>query len=50
MCRYSSKDGFASDWHLVHLGTRAVGGASMVIAEATAVSPKDRISLGDLDR
>ena len=48
MCQYSSVDGFASDWHLVHLGSRAVGGASMVISEATAVSPEGRISPDDL--
>lgn len=48
MCEYSSVDGFASDWHLVHLGGFAVGGASLVITEATAVSPEGRISPGDL--
>jgi 2,4-dienoyl-CoA reductase-like NADH-dependent reductase (Old Yellow Enzyme family) len=48
MCQYSSNDGFANDWHLVHLGTRAVGGAGLVIAEATAVSPEGRISPEDL--
>ena len=48
MCQYSSVDGFATDWHLVHLGTRAVGGAAAVIAEATAVSPEGRISPHDL--
>ena len=48
MCQYSSIDGFASDWHLVHLGTRAVGGASLVMTEATAVSPEGRISPEDL--
>ncbi|MBX2873028.1 MAG: NADH:flavin oxidoreductase/NADH oxidase [Saprospiraceae bacterium] len=48
MCQYSSKDGFATDWHLVHLGTRAVGGAGIVFTEATAVSPKGRISYADL--
>ena len=48
MCEYSSVDGFASDWHLVHLGSRAVGGASLVITEATAVSSEGRISYGDL--
>lgn len=48
MCQYSSTDGFASDWHLVHLGTRAVGGTGLIIAEATAVSPEGRISPGDL--
>jgi len=48
MCEYSSVDGFASDWHLVHLGSRAIGGAALVITEATAVSPEGRISPGDL--
>ena len=48
MCQYSSDDGFANDWHLVHLGTRAVGGAGLVIAEATAVVPEGRISPQDL--
>jgi 2,4-dienoyl-CoA reductase-like NADH-dependent reductase (Old Yellow Enzyme family) len=48
MCQYSSEDGFATDWHLVHLGTRAVGGAGLVIAEATAVEPRGRISPQDL--
>ncbi|HWZ93308.1 MAG TPA: NADH:flavin oxidoreductase/NADH oxidase [Polyangiaceae bacterium] len=48
MCQYSSEDGFASDWHLVHLGSRAVGGAGLVVAEATAVSPIGRISPTDL--
>jgi 2,4-dienoyl-CoA reductase-like NADH-dependent reductase (Old Yellow Enzyme family) len=47
MCMYSSEDGVASDWHLVHLGARATGGAGLVIAEATAVSPEGRISPGD---
>jgi 2,4-dienoyl-CoA reductase-like NADH-dependent reductase (Old Yellow Enzyme family) len=47
MCQYSSQDGFANDWHLVHLGSRAVGGAALVIAEATAVSPEGRISPDD---
>ena len=48
MCQYSSSDGFATDWHLVHLGGLARGGASVVIAEATAVSPEGRISPHDL--
>ena len=48
MCQYSSVDGFANDWHLVHLGTRAVGGAGLVMAEATAVTPEGRISPQDL--
>ncbi|MGA2175347.1 MAG: NADH:flavin oxidoreductase/NADH oxidase [Verrucomicrobiota bacterium] len=47
MCQYSSVDGVATDWHLVHLGARAVGGAGLVIAEATAVSPEGRITPGD---
>ena len=38
MCQYSSEDGFANDWHLVHLGSRATGGAALIIQEATAVS------------
>jgi 2,4-dienoyl-CoA reductase-like NADH-dependent reductase (Old Yellow Enzyme family) len=48
MCEYSSEDGFANDWHLVHLGSRAVGGAGLIITEATAVSPEGRISPDDL--
>jgi 2,4-dienoyl-CoA reductase-like NADH-dependent reductase (Old Yellow Enzyme family) len=48
MCQYSSEDGFASDWHLVHLGSRAVGGAGFIISEAAAVSPEGRISPFDL--
>jgi 2,4-dienoyl-CoA reductase-like NADH-dependent reductase (Old Yellow Enzyme family) len=47
MCQYSSLDGFANDWHLVHLGSRAVGGASLIISEATAVSAEGRISPDD---
>jgi 2,4-dienoyl-CoA reductase-like NADH-dependent reductase (Old Yellow Enzyme family) len=47
MCQYSSQDGFASDWHLVHLGSRAVGGAAAVIMEASAVEARGRISPGD---
>ncbi len=47
MCQYSSVDGFASDWHLVHLGSRAVGGAGLVMMEATAVEPRGRITPGD---
>jgi 2,4-dienoyl-CoA reductase-like NADH-dependent reductase (Old Yellow Enzyme family) len=47
MCQYSSDDGVANDWHLVHLGARAAGGAGLVIAEATAVSPEGRITPGD---
>ncbi len=48
MCQYSSTDGFATDWHLVHLGTRAIGGVSLVMTEATAVTPRGRISPEDL--
>jgi len=48
MCQYSSTDGFANNWHLVHLGTRATGGAALVMQEATAVSAEGRISYGDL--
>ena len=47
MCQYSSENGFPNDWHLVHLGSRAVGGAGLVIVEATAVSPEGRISPAD---
>lgn len=47
MCQYSATDGFTNDWHLVHLGTRAAGGAGLVFMEATAVSPEGRISPGD---
>lgn len=48
MCQYSCTDGFANEWHLVHLGSRAVGGAALVMTEATAVSPEGRISIDDL--
>ncbi|HWF37706.1 MAG TPA: NADH:flavin oxidoreductase/NADH oxidase [Candidatus Acidoferrales bacterium] len=48
MCQYSSPDGFATDWHLVHLGSRAVGGAALVFTEACAVTPEGRISPWDL--
>ncbi|WP_201979668.1 NADH:flavin oxidoreductase/NADH oxidase [Hymenobacter rubidus] len=48
MCQYSAVDGFATDWHLVHLGSRAVGGAALILQEATAVSPEGRISPEDL--
>ncbi|MGA2219434.1 MAG: hypothetical protein ABSG51_15195 [Terracidiphilus sp.] len=48
MCEYSSEEGFANDWHLVHLGSRAVGGAGLVELEASAVLPEGRISPGDL--
>ena len=47
MCEYSAVDGVPLDWHFVHLGSRAVGGAGLVFTEATAVSPEGRISLGD---
>jgi 2,4-dienoyl-CoA reductase-like NADH-dependent reductase (Old Yellow Enzyme family) len=47
MCQYSSEDGFFSDWHLVHLGSRAVGGAGIVFTEATAAEPRGRISPWD---
>jgi 2,4-dienoyl-CoA reductase-like NADH-dependent reductase (Old Yellow Enzyme family) len=47
MCQYSSRDGLPTDWHLVHLGSRAVGGAGLVMVEATAVSPEGRISPAD---
>src|SRR5438270_3089279 len=48
MCQYSSIDGMPTDWHLVHLGSRAVGGAGLVMVEATAVSPEGRITAGDM--
>src|SRR5882757_9351493 len=48
MCQYSSRDGYANDWHFVHLGSRAVGGAGLVLTEATAVLPEARISPQDL--
>ena len=47
MCQYSSDNGFPNDWHFVHLGSRAVGGAGLVVVEATAVSPEGRISPAD---
>jgi 2,4-dienoyl-CoA reductase-like NADH-dependent reductase (Old Yellow Enzyme family) len=47
MCQYSARDGFANDWHLVHLGSRAVGGVGLVMVEATSVTPEGRISPGD---
>ena len=47
MCQYSAEDGFVNDWHLVHLGSRAAGGAALVIMEATAVEPRGRISPAD---
>jgi 2,4-dienoyl-CoA reductase-like NADH-dependent reductase (Old Yellow Enzyme family) len=46
MCQYSAEDGMANDWHYVHLGSRAVGGAGLVITEATAVTPEGRITPG----
>jgi 2,4-dienoyl-CoA reductase-like NADH-dependent reductase (Old Yellow Enzyme family) len=48
MCQYSSTDGFANDWHFVHLATRAIGGAGLVFTEATAVTAEGRISPDDL--
>ncbi len=48
MCQYSSQDGYANDWHFVHLGSRAVGGAGLILTEATAVLPEGRISPHDL--
>ena len=48
MCQYSARDGFADDWHLVHLGSRAAGGAALVVVEATAVTAAGRITPGDL--
>jgi 2,4-dienoyl-CoA reductase-like NADH-dependent reductase (Old Yellow Enzyme family) len=48
MCQYSARDGMAADWHFVHYGSRAVGGAALMIIEATAVTPEGRISPGDL--
>ncbi|NTV84118.1 MAG: hypothetical protein HGA23_07450 [Bacteroidales bacterium] len=48
MCMYTATEGFANDFHLVHLGSRALGGAGLIIQEATAVSPEGRITPGDL--
>jgi len=48
MCQYSSRAGMPNDWHLVHLGSRAVGGAGLVMTEAAAVTPEGRISPDDL--
>ena len=48
MCQYSCTDGYATDWHLVHLGSRAIGGAALVITEAAAVTADGRISPDDL--
>src|SRR5512133_1738061 len=47
MCQYSAEDGLMNDWHLVHLGARAVGGAGLIIVEATGVEPRGRITAGD---
>ena len=48
MCQYMAEEGFATDWHLVHYGSRAIGGAGLIIQEATAVAPEGRITPGDL--
>ncbi|MEI8086764.1 MAG: NADH:flavin oxidoreductase/NADH oxidase [Paludibacter sp.] len=48
MCQYSAEDGFVNDWHFVHYGSRAVGGAGLIIVEATAVTPEGRITPHDL--
>jgi 2,4-dienoyl-CoA reductase-like NADH-dependent reductase (Old Yellow Enzyme family) len=48
MCQYASENGFANDWHFVHLGSRAVGGAGLVLTESTAIVPEGRISPQDL--
>ncbi len=48
MCEYSGEDGFTNDWHLVHLGSRAVGGAGLIISEACAVAPEGRITAFDI--
>src|SRR6516164_6311494 len=48
MCQYCAENGMADDWHLVHLGSRAVGGAGLVFVEATAITPEGRITPGDL--
>jgi 2,4-dienoyl-CoA reductase-like NADH-dependent reductase (Old Yellow Enzyme family) len=48
MCQYSSSDGYANDWHLVHQGSRAIGGAALIMTEATGVSEEGRITAGDL--
>ena len=48
LCQYAARDGLANDWHLVHLGARAVGGAGLVIVEATGVEPRGRITRGCL--
>ena len=48
MCQYSAVDGFATDWHMVHYGSRAVGGVGLILLEATAVAPEGRITPYDL--
>lgn len=48
MCQYSATDGFSNDWHLTHLGSRAIGGTGLIIVEATAIAPEGRITPGDL--
>src|SRR3954452_3800888 len=48
MCQYSAEEGMCNDWHLVHLGSRAVGGAGLIIVEATGVTRDGRISPADL--
>ncbi len=48
MCQYSATDGFAGDWHMVHYGSRAVGGVGLILLEATAVTPEGRITPYDL--
>jgi 2,4-dienoyl-CoA reductase-like NADH-dependent reductase (Old Yellow Enzyme family) len=48
MCQYAAREGMASDWHFVHYGSRAVGGAALMIVEATAVTPEGRISPNDI--
>ncbi len=48
MCQYYAREGMANDWHLVHLGSRAVGGVALVMVEATAVTPEGRITPGDM--
>ena len=48
MCQYTARDGFADDWHLVHLGSRAAGGVALTVVEATAVTPEGRITPGDV--
>lgn len=48
MCMYSSEDGFSNNWHLVHLGSRAVGGAGLILTEAASISPEGRITPKDL--